>query len=584
MAFLRVVSGPQKGREYELTARESVIGRNPACQIVVSLDAVSRQHARVLRTESGDWIEDLQSRNGTKVNDETISRRRKLLPGDVIKICDVAFTYVDPNVVVSKGADGGSSIIRPRSDRGAGNTVVIDEGNNNENTSIMSQLDLSPGGSSLQATAEVRLRALMEISQALAKSLSLEDVFPKVLDSLFRIFAQADRGFIVTKSPTGELVPRWSKTRKGSSETMRISREIVNLVMRSKQAILSVDAASDQRLGISDSVARLQIRSFLCAPLLDADGEPLGVLQLDSLDPTRQFVKEDLEVLATVALQAGIAIGIVRMQEAALRQRELDRDLELAHEVQHGFLPLDRPRMLRYDFADYYLPANHVGGDFYDYVALPDGRLAVIVADVVGHGIAAALLMAKISAEARFSLATEPDLAAAARRVNSSLAQLHLDRFVTMVIGLIEPATRKITIVNAGHMAPIRRLASGRVEQSGQEHSGLPLGILDDFPYESYSMQLEDGDELVFMTDGIFEASNDRDEQLGLDRVRVVIGTEGGRSAEETCEALVSRVKEHLGQKPPDDDMCLVVLRCVHEAGSSVGNGPTVSQPDDSAF
>lgn len=583
MALLRVVSGPQKGREYELSARETVIGRNPTSQIVVSLDAVSRQHARILRTESGDWIEDLQSRNGTKVNEETISRRRKLLQGDTIKICDVTFTYIDP-AAISKGTDGGSSIIRPRADRGAGNTVVIDDGNNNENTSIMSQLDLSPGGSSLQATAEVRLRALMEISQALAKSLSLEDVFPRVLESLFRIFAQADRGFIVTKAPTGELVPRWSKTRKGSSETMRISREIVNLVMRTKQAILSVDAASDQRLGISDSVARLQIRSFLCAPLLDAEGEPLGVLQLDSLDPTRQFTKEDLEVLATVALQAGIAIGIVRMQEAALRQRELDRDLELAHEVQHGFLPYDRPHLPQYEFADYYVPANHVGGDFYDYVPLPDGRLAVVVADVVGHGIAAALLMAKISAEARFSLATEPGLASAARRVNSSLAQLHLDRFVTMVIGLIDPATKRVTVVNAGHMAPIRRLASGRVEQTGQEHSGLPLGILDDFPYEEYSLQLEDGDELVFMTDGIFEASNDGDEQLGLDRVRIVIGTEGGRTASETCEAIVSRVKEHLGQRPPDDDMCLVVVRCSQEPQSAHGERRTLDADNGSGI
>ncbi|MEZ6105707.1 MAG: GAF domain-containing SpoIIE family protein phosphatase [Pirellulaceae bacterium] len=464
--------------------------------------------------------------------------------------------------------------MRPRSGRSPGSAVVIDEGNASENTSIMSQLDLSPSAGSLQAKAEQRLRALIDIGQTLAKAESLEDVFPRVLDSLFRIFPQADRGFIVTKGPAGELVPRWTKTRKESNETMRISLQIVTKVMESKQAWLSGDATSDQQLA-SDSVARLQIRSFLCAPLLDAEGEPIGVLQVDSLDPTRKFGEEDLEVLATVALQAGITIGTVKMQEAALRQRELDRDLELAHEVQHGFLPFDRPQIPTWQFADYYVPANHVGGDLYDYVALPDGRMAVVVADVVGHGIAAALLMAKISSEARFSLATEPDLASAARRMNYSLFQLHLDRFVTMVIGLIDPRTRQVSVVNAGHMTPIRRLENGRIEQPGHDCSGLPLGIVDDFAYEEYTIQLEEGDELIFMTDGIFEASNDRDEQLGLDRVRSVIAMEGGRSAGETCDSLVRLVKQHMGHLPPDDDMCVVVVDCRKESGTSAGEKPT---------
>ena len=562
MALLRVVFGAQKGREYDLTSAEAMIGRHPACQIVIDVGAVSRQHARILNLADGYWIEDLKSRNGTLVNDERVQARRRLLSGDVVKICDVAFQFVDP--LAAPTGDAGSSIVRPRSDRlRPGNTVVIEDGQTSENTTIMSKVDVAshhPG--QLQATPQARLQALLEISQALSKVLAADEVFPKVLDALFRIFVQADRGFIVMKNEEGELVPRWSKTRlESTGETMRISRDIVKLVMSSRQAVLSRDASSDVRFDVSESVARLQIRSFLCAPLLDGEGKALGVIQLDSLDPSRRFSKEDLDVLATVALQAGIAIDNARLHDLALEQRELARDLELAHEVQHGFLPLKRPELRGFDFFDYYDPANHVGGDFFDYVKLPDGRLAVVIADVVGHGVAAALLMAKISSQARVSLAIEPDVAAAASRLNRVLAELQLDRFVTMLIGLIDPHTASISLVNAGHMAPLHRRADGSVEQPGRDRSGLPLGILEDFAYEEFALKLEPGDQLVFMTDGIFECCDDHDEQLGIDRVTAILAAEGGSTAEASGTAIVRAVRKHLGRRTPDDDMCLVCIR-----------------------
>lgn len=569
MAFLRVVLGPQKGREYPLSGAETIVGRHPACQIVIDIGAVSRQHARIVQQSDGFWAEDLQSRNGTLINDHRITTRTRLESGDELKICDVAFQFIDPSAADPSSV--GSRLIRARGERQAtprlGNTVLIDESSHSGNTSIMSSVEVSSNHqrAQLQATPQAKLRALFEISQALGKVLSLDDVFPKVLDSLFRIFVQADRGFIVMRDDQGELVPRWSKTRLGDThQTMRISRDIVNHVLTTRQAVLSADAASDERFDVSQSVARLRIRSFMCAPLIDGEGKALGVIQLDSLDLSRKFQDEDLEVLATVALQAGIAIDNAQLHEAALRQRELARDLELAHEVQHGFLPLHRPKVEGYEFFDFYDPANHVGGDFFDYVTLPDGRLAVIVADVVGHGIAAALLMAKISSEARFSLAIEADLARAARRLNRALSELQLDRFVTMVIGLLDPGTARMSLVNAGHMAPLRRLASGEIQQPGKERGGLPLGVIDDFVYEASELELAPGDQLVFMTDGIFECADAHEEQLGLDRVRTILSAEGGRSAEASGNAIVRGVRQHLGRRAPDDDMCLV---CLHFAG-----------------
>ena len=120
----------------------------------------------------------------------------------------------------------------------------------------------------------------------------------------------------------------------------------------------------------------------------------MGVLQVDTLDQRKRFQQEDLEVLGSIASQAGIAINNAQLHENALKQKALERDLEVAREVQKGFLPNQRPELTGYSFFDYYQPANHVGGGYFDYIKLGDGRLAIIVADVVGHGVAAALLMA----------------------------------------------------------------------------------------------------------------------------------------------------------------------------------------------
>ena len=203
----------------------------------------------------------------------------------------------------------------------------------------------------------------------------------------------------------GRLVPRWSRAwREDATETIRVSRTIVNKVMETQEGILSADVMMDEEFNKAQSIADFRIRSMMCAPLIDSLGNSMGVLQIDTVKQSKRFQQEDLEVLLAVAGQAGIAIDNAQMHESALRQRVIERDLELANEVQHGFLPESRPDVAGYEFFDFYRPANQVGGDYFDYLVLPDGRIAVIVADVVGKGVAAALLMAKLSAETRYCL------------------------------------------------------------------------------------------------------------------------------------------------------------------------------------
>ncbi len=557
MFYLSANNGPQTGRRYELKSDRCVMGRHPDCHIVIDVGAVSRNHCQVLREGEHYFIEDLGSRNGTFLNEEArkIEGRRPLKVGDQIRVCEVTFTFLSDTPVAAPAA------VTPLLEGAGLGTVLFDEEGAPSST-IMSKLDVTGsvrgGGMHVAASAEVKLAGLMEITQSLSRALVLDDVLPQLIQGLFRIFVQADRGFIVLEEPGGKLVPRWVRLRReNSTDSVRVSRTIIRHVMESKEAILSADAASDQRFEMSQSIADFRIRSMMCAPLLNSDGKAFGALQIDTLDQRQRFQPEDLELLATVATQASIAITNAQLHEAALKQRELERDMKLAHEVQHGFLPEHPPALSGYQFYDFYQPADQIGGDYYDYIPMPDGRVAIIVADVVGHGVAAALLMAKFSAEARFSLFSEATPAAAVTRLNERLNELNLQRFVTMILVVLDPLEHRATVVNAGHMAPLHRNVRGAVVEPGENIAGLPLGITGGIAYDQFEFEILPGESLTLYTDGINESIDARGEFFTIDRMRKML-TERRGSPTELGQAIIEAVTRFLGRAPQNDDMCLV--------------------------
>ena len=436
MATLDITSGAGTGQAFPLDRRESIIGRHPDSTIVIDSGAVSRHHAQITRLGSRYFIEDLGSRNGTFRNGAAVQGRTLLKDGDSLQICDVSFAFRDPE---SPGAQ--ETLIQEESSI----AVIVDDQEKEHHSTIMSSLDVSSsfhGNPQIRSSAESKLSALLEITRSLSRAISLDEVFPKVLESLFQIFLQADRGFIVMREDDGTLIPRWNRFRRESDENdMRISRTILNHVMNTQEAVLSSDAVSDERFDMSQSIADFRIRSLICAPLIDSEGQTIGALQIDTQDLRKSFHEKDLDVLASVASQAAISIDNARLYEQALQQRDLERDLKVAYDVQQGFLPQSSPNLPGYVFFDYYKAANHVGGDYFDYIQLPDGRLAVLVGDVVGHGVAAALMMAKLSAEIRFQLASELNPAQAISQLNNAICALELDRFVTLVLCVINPVT-----------------------------------------------------------------------------------------------------------------------------------------------
>lgn len=247
------------------------------------------------------------------------------------------------------------------------------------------------------------------------------------------------------------------------------------------------------------------------------------------------------------------------------RQLELARDrlkcdLELARVVQRGLLPPRLPEIPGYEFFAYYESALEIGGDYYDFIPLSRQRIAIMLGDVAGKGVAAALLMAKLSAEARFCTLTDPDPAAAVTKLNSLMIQSGIaDRFVTLSATILDHASHTVTLVNAGHPSPLvyRRATCTVAEATSLEVTGLPLGVLDGFAYASCRVELEPGDCILAFTDGVTEAMDVNDVQL--QKSGVIAAIQGNAySPRALGERVVQAAKQFAAGRSQHDDIALV--------------------------
>jgi serine phosphatase RsbU (regulator of sigma subunit) len=243
-----------------------------------------------------------------------------------------------------------------------------------------------------------------------------------------------------------------------------------------------------------------------------------------------------------------------------LARERLKLDLELAREVQRGFLPLRLPEVSGYEYFAHYEPASEVGGDYYDFIPLPGQRMATLLGDVAGKGVAAALLMAKLGADARFCILTEAGPAAAVARLNSLMIRSGIaDRFVSLLAAVLDPASHTVTLVNAGHPSPlIYRRATCTVEEAiSTEATGLPLGIDDGFEYTSCQVSLKPGDCLLAFTDGVTEAMDVNNVQLQTQGICAAV--QGAAwSPRGLGERVVKVVQEFAAGRSQHDDIALV--------------------------
>jgi serine phosphatase RsbU (regulator of sigma subunit) len=380
------------------------------------------------------------------------------------------------------------------------------------------------------------------------------------------VFRQADRCFVIMLDESARPIAKVVKNRRAKHDDTRFSRTIVKKTIDKLESYLSEDASSDMSLGPAASIAEFKIRSVMCVPLVTSEGMALGAIQLDTQDKAKKFITDDLNLLAIVANLASVAIEKARMHETLLAREREQKEIELARTVQLGFLPQHLPEVGGYEFYSHYSPAQTVGGDYYDFVLLPGGRVAVVLGDVAGKGVPAALLVAKLSSEVRFSLVTEPDPAKAITNLNDEMFRggLH-DRFVTLSVLVLDPVAHVLTIVNAGHLPPKLYRGGTGLLTDAIEHdvTGLPLGVVPEYSYEARTVSLEPGDTVTVYTDGVTDALNARDKMFGSDEVARYLSPDDPKLVEAgrpklVGERLVNAVRRHAGGRPQNDDIAVV--------------------------
>jgi serine phosphatase RsbU (regulator of sigma subunit)/pSer/pThr/pTyr-binding forkhead associated (FHA) protein len=552
MATLTGVRGVNQGVTVPLDGDRVIIGRNADCHMILNVPAVSREHARLTRA-GGKWtIEDLKSRNGTFVNNQEVTACVPLKDGDKIKICDNIYLFSEGPPVPPLPPD-----LKKQ-------TAEVTEEEEESSSTVEATLSHS-SKRILETQPADKLAFLLDLTADLTQTFNLGQLLPKVVDSLFTVFRQADRGFLIlAEEGSNKLLPTVVKTRRAAEEAnARYSRRIVYRCLETGEALLSEDASADKRFDLSQSIADCRIRSVMCAPLLGrSSGKAFGVLQLDTQDRSKKFTQDDLKLLLAVAGQAAIALENAKMHETLVARVGLERDLRLAHQVQLSFLPKKSPHVPGYEFFAHYEPAQEVGGDYYDFIPMPGGKVAVLVGDVAGKGVPAALLMAKVSSDARFSFLTEPDPAASIGKLNQLLQEAGtLDRFVTLIAAVVDPAGHEITFVNAGHLPPLLyRKSSGRViEGAPRDKAGFPLGVAEGIPYEATRVQLTPGDVILLCTDGVLDARDKQEKDFGPDRT--VAAVQGGPAAPVLMgPRLVNAVKQHAQGRKPHDDLTVVAF------------------------
>lgn len=548
MAQINFVKGANQGSTVELVGDRIVLGRSADCNVVLNNQAVSREHAVIRKIQGKFYIEDMKSRNGTFVNNKEVATRTLLKDNDRIKICDIILAFYEnpPLAPIPEHMRTADDLAEEEPDS---STV--------EATLSQSSKQI------LEAQPAEKLAMLLDLGADLSQTFRLEELLPKIVDKLFSVFRQADRAFIIM-AEEGKLIPRVTKTRReGDEGAASFSRKIISQCIEKNEAVLSEDASADKRFDLSQSIADCKIRSVMCVPLQGrTTPKPFGVIQLDTQDRFKKFNQEDLKLLLSVAGQAAVAVENARLHETIVARAGLERDLRLANQVQKSFLPKRPPLVPGYHFFAHYESAQEVGGDYYDFIPLPDGRCGIMVGDVAGKGVPAALLMAKVSSEARFCVLTEKSLSDAVYRLNEQMQEAGMiDRFVTLGACLLDPANHEVACVNAGHIPPIvYRKATDKFEEGmTRDQAGFPLGVADGIPYESVAIKLEPGDGVLLFTDGVTEAKNRDDRDFQMEGVLNVLN-KSPRNPQAFVEQLVNATREFARGRKPHDDITVVAF------------------------
>jgi len=412
-----------------------------------------------------------------------------------------------------------------------------------------------------------KLRMLLDITNKISRSLDLQEVLNLVMDTLDSLIPYDAAGIFVVQCVDKELVAHGEEPCTFKAEAVRgyDIDELQDLHLKLGEGFIGSVALSGEPL-ISHDVrtdpvyvnARDKTRSEMVAPIISND-EVIGVFDLES-DELNAYSDDDLDVLNLLASQVAIIIEKVMLHEQMIEKKRLEGQLEVARQVQLELLPPSDPELEGFDISAYNFPTEEVSGDYYDWVRIYDDQIGLVIADVAGKGIPAALLMVFLRASLRAATHVGYATHISMTKVNYLLWEsIERNQFITAFYGILDASTRTLSYSNAGHNPPLLVSADG--QPSFIERGEQPLGMFRETRYHEYYHSFKPGEILVLYTDGVTEALSPAGEEFGRDRL-VVAARDGARlSARELVATMQRSVMEWTDGAGSNDDATFFVIK-----------------------
>ncbi|HXU08764.1 MAG TPA: GAF domain-containing SpoIIE family protein phosphatase [Blastocatellia bacterium] len=406
---------------------------------------------------------------------------------------------------------------------------------------------------------EKTIETLIEAVRRVSSSLDLDEVLDTIFDSVKELIDYSAAVIYVMDPRSGEI--HEFKTRGYAPQAipegfLATGSGIIGWVIGNRTGEIVNDVKRDARY----VKVRAETHSEVAAPIIRADGRVIGVINLEA-DWVNGYAERDLELLTMFASLAASAIDHTLLYRQVMRQRRVESELELARKVVEGLMPRSFPLIEGFDIYGTTIPFREVGGDYLDFIDSISERLPVLVADVSGKGLAAALIMVTFRAYFRATVINELAMRVVMGRVNRLVHDTtDGERFITAFYGLLDPENKRLLYINAGHNPPFLLHRDGTSKLLDQ--GGLPLGVFDTSRYSESVVDLSSGDVLVMYTDGVVEARNERDEEFGLERLKEVVSASAERRAHEIVHAITTAVDEYSSEVGgPEDDLTVSVIK-----------------------
>ncbi len=411
-----------------------------------------------------------------------------------------------------------------------------------------------------------RLYLLVDLIASINSTRETGTLLRRILEAAREIMEAEASSLMLVDRETGDLeitVPTGPASSEISGKRIPKGKGFAGWVIENGQPLLVANAAGDPRFFGDLASSGFKTHDLICVPLRSTDGEIVGVLQAVNRKGGAAYDEKDIPIFMALANQAAIAIERDRLTKEALRRQLLEQELTLASEIQKGFWPKRIPSHPGLDFAGVSTPAAHVGGDYYDFIEMGASRVGLVVADVSGKGVAAALLMASMRSALRAQVENQHAVQETVALVNNTLVGDTPDsKFVTLFFAVLDCDSRELTYVNAGHNPPVLyNIESG--ERKTLEIGGPIVGFRTGLPFSAGKETLKKGQVLTIFSDGVTEAQNGKEEFFGDQRLLDEIESHSDKSASEMVRLIQSSIKAFAAGAPQSDDITLMVVKVV---------------------